>query len=151
MLGFLSVSLGWIGYIALAWVERSSFASENHANVVFGAGSVIGYAVLAAASWSWFRWMESSHIQLSGLSRVLRLFFVGNLLLAIGLAWVGYFWASRAVTQPYDGHFTIALAMTYGFEFFGFLLASIAFWDAAAVVRTNDPEQSALGGDLVTA
>ena len=151
MLGFLSVAIGWIGYIALVWVERPPFASDNYANVVFGVGSVIGYAVLAAASWSWFRWMENSHGQLSGLSQVLRLFSVGNLLLAIGAAGVAYFWASRAITQPYDGHSTVALAMTYGFEFFGFLLAAIAFWDAAAAVRTVDPDQSAPEGELVTA
>lgn len=151
MFGFLTVAIGWIGYIALVWGTRSTWRGQDHANIVFGLGSVVGYAGLAAASWSWFKWMESSPVQLGSLARVLRLFAVGNLLLALGLAAVGYFWASQAVTQPYDGRSTIVAAVTYGLEFLGFLMASIAFWDASAEVRTVGPELSAPEGELITA
>src|ERR1700690_3838794 len=86
MLGFLTVALGWIGYVALISGERSQPRGQDHANIIFGFGSVLGYAVLAVAAWSWFKWMESCPVDLAGLARVLRLFAVGNLLLAMGLA-----------------------------------------------------------------
>ncbi|MGA2835395.1 MAG: hypothetical protein ABSF84_02240 [Acidimicrobiales bacterium] len=150
MLGFLSVALGWIGYLALVWAEWSPLEGQDRANLIFGVGSVLGYAVLAVASWSWFRWMESSP-HLAGLVPVLRRFAVGNLLLAVGLAAIGYLWASHAITQPYDGRSTIVAAMTYGFEFFGFLLAAVAFWDASAEVGTVRPDPSTSEGEFVAA
>jgi hypothetical protein len=149
-LGFLFVALGWIGYITLIWVERSVSPGGNYAMIIFGVGSVLGYAVLAAASWSWFKWIQGSLVQLSGLVNVLRLFAIANLLLAVGVGALGYFWSHEAVTQPYDGRSTIAAAMTYGFECIGFLLAAVAFWDASAHVRVVSPDFSAPEDELIT-
>ena len=149
VIGFLAVAVGWMGYVAVLGFERSSFPGQERTNLVFGIGSVLGYAVLALASWSWFRWIESSPVALPGLSRVLKLFSVGNLLLAVGLSLVGYFWVDQAVTPPYDGHSTIAAAMTYGFECIGFLLVAIAFWDASAQFGTVRPSLSTSEDDLV--
>ena len=149
--GFLAVAIGWIGYIALVWGERWVWRGEDRANLVFGIGSVVGYAVLAVAAWSWFTWIESSAVHLAGMARVLRLFAVGNLFLAVGLAAISYFWASQAVTQPYDGRSTIVSAAVYGFEFFGFLLAAIAFWDASSEVHSSHPRLSLPEGELVAA
>lgn len=140
MAGFLTVAIGWIGYTAIVWSFSSSFDGGNRFNTFFGIFSVVGYAVLAAASWSWFRWMENCSVTLTGMTRALRLFALGNLFLAAGLGAIGYFWSNQAVTHPYDGRMTPAAAASYGLEFFGFLLAAMAFWGAASEVRTAHPD-----------
>ncbi len=144
MLGFITVALGWIGYIiVILRDERSPWPGLEPASIMFGVGSVLGYAVLALASRYWFRWMETFTFQLAGLVRVLKLFAVGTAFIAGGLASIGYFWASQTVRQSYDGRYSVAVAVSYGLEFFGFLLAAIAYWDTAAQLRTSRPDQSA--------
>jgi len=150
MLGLLTVAGGWIGYLALVSGERSYWQGQDHANIIFGIGSVLGYAVFAVASWSWFKWMESAPVQLAGIARVLRLFAIGFLFLAVGLAAIGYFWADQAITQPYGSRIPIVAAVTYGLEFLGFLLAAVAFWDASAEASVVGPDLSAPEGELVT-
>jgi hypothetical protein len=81
----------------------------------------------------------------------LKLFAIGYLLLAVDLAAIGCSWADQAVTLPYDGRAPIVAAVTYGFAFFGFLLAAVAFWDASAAVSTVRPDLSATEDELVTA
>ena len=132
--GFLIVAIGWIGHTALTWHFRSPSDVEFRSSLVFGIASVVGYAILAAASWSGFRWMERSRGPLAGMSRVLKLFALGNLCLAVGLAAISYFSSDQAVAQRYYGRTTVVAAMSYGFEFFGFLLAAIAFWGASSTV-----------------
>ena len=149
--GFLVVAIGWIGYIALVWRISESSRLEERSNVVFGIASVVGYAVLAGASWFWFKWIESSPVPLTGMARVLRLFAVGNLFLAVGLAAVSYYWSNRAVTLPYDGLTPIVAAASYGLEFVGFLLAAVAFWGASSEVHSARIGPSSLDGELVPA
>ena len=140
--GFLVVAIGWIGFTALTWHDRSPSDVEFRSSLLFGIASVVGYAILAAASWSWFRWIERSRAQLAGLTRVLKLFALGNFCLAVGLAAISYFSSDQAVAQRYDGRTTVVAAMSYGFEFFGFMLAAIAFWGASSVVGAVLPSPS---------
>jgi len=152
MLGFITVALGWIGYVIfVVQDERSPWPDLEPASIMFGVGSLLGYAVLALASWYWFRWMETLTLQLAGLVRVLKLFAVGTAFIAGGLVSIGYFWASQAVRQSYDGRYSVAVAVSYGLEFFGFLLAAIAYWDTAAQLRTSRSDQSTTEADLLTA
>jgi hypothetical protein len=151
MAGFLTVAIGWIGYTAVVWSFSSTFDGENRFNTFFGIFSVVGYAVVAAASWSWFRWMENCPVALTGMTRPLRLFALGHLFLAAGLAAIGYYWSNQAVTQPYDGRTMPAAAASYGLEFFGFLLAAMAFWGAASVVGAAHPDLAPPEVDLAAA
>jgi hypothetical protein len=89
--GLLIVASGWIGYSALTWHSGSTSTVWTRSNLLFGIASVVGYAILAAASWAWFRWIERS-----------------------------------PVTGPYDGRTMTLAAVSYGLEFFGFMLAAIA-------------------------
>jgi hypothetical protein len=68
------------------------------------------------------------------MTRILRLFALGNFCLGVGVAAISYFESDQAVTQPYDGRTLIVAALSYGLEFFGFLLAAIAFWGASSTV-----------------
>ncbi|MDR3650946.1 MAG: hypothetical protein P4L20_17785 [Acidimicrobiales bacterium] len=140
--GFLMVAIGWIGYTAITWHFRSPSDLEFRSSLLFGIASVVGYAILATASWSWFRWIESSRVPLAGMSRVLKLFALGDFCLAVGLAAISYFSSDRAVTQRYDGRTTIVTAISYGFEFFGFLLAAVALWGASSTVGAVLPGPS---------
>jgi hypothetical protein len=141
MLGFITVALGWIGYlVVVVRDERSPWPDLEPASIVLGVGSVLGYAILALASWYWFKWMESFTFQLAGLVRVFKLFAVGTACIAGGLASIGYFWASQAVRQSYGARTPVSVAVSYGLEFLGFLLAAIAYWDAAAKLRTSPPD-----------
>ena len=150
VVGFLTVAIGWIGYTALiVWGIRSSTTGQEHFNLAFGIGSVVAYAVLAGAAWSWFRWIENSSISLAGLTRALRLFAVGNLCLAVGLAAVAYYWANQSVTQPWDGRARIVAAASYGLESFGFFLAAVAFWGASAEVHSARSGPSSPEAELV--
>jgi hypothetical protein len=130
--GFLVVAIGWIGYTAITWHVRSPSDVAFRSNLLFGIASVVGYAILATASWSWFRWIERSRVPMAGMSRVLRLFALGNFCLAVGFAAITYFSSDQAVAQRYDGRTTTVAAISYGLEFFGFLLAAIAFWGASS-------------------
>lgn len=140
--GFLIVAVGWMGYTALTWHTGSASDVATRSNLLFGVASVVGYAIFAAASWSWFRWIEMSRVPLAGMTRVLRLFALGNLCLAVGVAAISYFESDQAVTQPYNGRTIIVAAVSYGFEFFGFMLAAIAFWGASSVVGAVLPSPS---------
>ena len=150
MLGFFTVAIGWIGYMATVWSGPSPSRGWTRANIIFGVGSVLGYGVLAVASWSWLKWIENSPVRLAGLSRVLKFFAIGNLLLAAGLASIGYFQARQAVTFPYDGHVQLVAAGSWGLEFFGFLLVAVAFWDASSKISAERADPSTAGGGLLT-
>jgi hypothetical protein len=149
--GFLIVAIGWIGSTAITWHFRSRSDVEFRSSLLFGIASVVGYAILAVASWSWFRWVERSRVPLAGMTRVLRLFALGNLCLAVGVAAIGYFESDQAVTQPYDGRTMIVAAVSYGLEFLGFLLAAIAFWGASSTIGAVRPGPSVSEESLVPA
>jgi hypothetical protein len=152
LVGFFSVAIGWIAETALfQWGVRTGSEDQYRSSLVLGIGSVAGYAVIAAASWTWFKWMETSSVPLSGIANALRLFGVGNLFLAVGLSAISYFWTHLAITQPYDGRTTPVAAASYGFEFFGFLLAAIAFWGASSEVRSTRTNLPLSGDTPVTA
>jgi hypothetical protein len=134
--GFVLVAAGWIGETSVfQWGLRYG-NDQYHSDLVLGIGSILGYAVIACASWAWFKWIETSHVSLAGLATVLRLFAVGILLLAVSLSVVTYFWTHLAVSVPYNGRTTPVAATSYGLECFGFLLAAIAFWGASLEVRS---------------
>ncbi len=148
--GFLVVAAGWIGETAVyRWGVPDAIGGEYQADLVFGLGSVLGYAVIACASWAWFRWIETSRASLSGLGNVLRLFALGNLLLAIALGGLSCFWVHWAISQPYNGRTTPAIAASNGLQCFGFLLAAIAYWGASSEVRSPRAAQSLPEQDLV--
>lgn len=147
--GFALVAAGWIGETSFfQWGVRQG-NDQYHADLVLGIGSILGYAAIACGSWAWFKWMENSRVSLSGMSNVLRLFAVGNLLLAVGLSAVGYFWTHLAISLPYNGRTTPVAAASYGLECFGFLLAAIAFWGASSEVRSALGDESMPEDDLV--
>jgi hypothetical protein len=140
--GLLIVAVGWIGFSALTWHTGSASNVGTRSNLLFGIASVVGYAILAAASWAWFRWIERSRVPLAGMTRVLRLFALGDLCLAVAVAAICSFESDQAVTRPYDGRTMIVAAVSYGLEFFGFMLAAIAFWGASSVVGAVRPSPS---------
>jgi len=72
----------------------------------------------------------------------------GILLLAVGVSAVSYFWTHLAISLPYNGRTTPVAAASYGLEFFGFLLAAIAFWGASSEVRSPLADQSLSEEDL---
>jgi hypothetical protein len=115
---------------------------------VLGVASILGYAVIGCASWAWFKWIETSRVSLAGMANVLRLFAVGNLLLAVGLSAISYFWTHLAISRQYNGRTTPVTAASYGLEFFGFLLAAIAFWGASSEVRSSLADLSLSEEDL---
>ena len=92
--------------------------------------------------------METSPVPLSGMANVLRLLAFGNLLLAVGLSAVSYFWTHLAIPQPYDGRTTPVVAAAYGFGSFGFLMAAVAFWSASSEVRYVRPDLTLPQEDL---
>ena len=139
--GFVLVAAGWIGETSLFQWGVHEGNDQYHSDLVLGIASIVGYAVIACASWAWFTWIETSHVSLASLATVLRLFAVGNLLLAIGLSAITYFWTHSALSLPYNGRTTQVAAASYGLEFFGFLLAAISFWGASSEVRTPLPDQ----------
>ena len=47
---------------------------------------------------------------LAGMTGVLRLFALGNVCLALGLAAISYYWSNLACARPYDGRTTIVAA-----------------------------------------
>ena len=137
VLGFLSVAVGWTAYTADVWDHTPP--TETLANVLFGLGGMLGYAVLAGAAWSWLQWMESCPVPLGGMSRVLRLFGVANLFLCAGVAAVAYNFASHVVTWTYTSHWEIVGVSSYGLQFLGFLLVSVAYWSASFQVSRVNP------------
>jgi hypothetical protein len=140
--GFVLVAAGWIGETAVFQWGIHDGNDQYHSGLVLGIGSILGYAVIACASWAWLKWIETSHVSLAGLATVLRLFAVGILLLAVSLSVVSYFWTHLAVSLPYNGRTTPVAAASYGLECFGFLLAAIAFWGASSEVRSPLANQS---------
>jgi hypothetical protein len=148
--GFLVVAAGWIGETAVyRWGVPDAVGGEYQADLVFGLASVLGYVVIACASWAWFRWIEASPVSLGGLGKVLRFFAIGNLLLAVAVGGLGYFWVHWAISQPFDGRTTPVIAASNGLQSFGFLLAAIAFWGASSKVRSRRGAHSLREQDLV--
>jgi hypothetical protein len=139
--GFVLVAAGWIGETAVFQWGLQDGNDQYHSDLVLGTASILGYGVIACASWAWFKWIESSQMSLAGLATVLRLFAFGNLLLAVSLSVVGYFWTHLAISQPYNGRTTPVAAASYGLECFGFLLAASAFWGASSEVRAPLADQ----------
>jgi hypothetical protein len=140
--GFLSVAVGWSAETALFQWGVRGVDGQHAPDMVFALGSVLGYLVIACASWAWFTWMETSPVPLSGMDKVLNIFSVGYLLLAVGLSALGYHYAHQALSQPYDGRTGPVIATAYGLECFGFLVVAVAFWSASSVVRTVRPDRS---------
>lgn len=149
--GFVLVAAGWIGETSVFEWGVHDGNSQYHSDLVLGIGSILGYAAIACASWAWFKWIETSHVSLAGMANVLRLFALGNLLLAVGLSVVSYYWTHLAISLPYNGRTTPVLAASYALECFGFLLAAIAFWGASSEVRSPLADRSLPEGDLVAA
>ena len=131
--GFVLVAVAWLAYTTEVW--SNSPPGETGAELIFGVGSIAGYLVLAAAGWSWFRWIDRSLVVLPDMTRLLRLFAVGNLLFSIGVVALGYNVAHRLVNSPYEGHSEIAILASYWFQVIGFLCVSAAYWSAALHVR----------------
>jgi len=49
--GFVLVAAGWIGVTSVfQWGVRSG-SDQHHSDLVLGIGSILGYAVIACASW----------------------------------------------------------------------------------------------------
>jgi len=134
--GFLSVAVGWIAEASLFQWGVRGIDGQYRSDMVFAIGSALGYAVIACASWAWFKWMDTSPVPLSGMDNVLRLFALGTLLLAVGLSAVSYYWIHLAISQLYDGRTTPVAVAAYGFQCFGFLMAAVAFWSASSKVRS---------------
>ncbi len=132
-LGFGLVAAAWLAYAAEAW--SNSPPGQRGAELVFGLGSIAGYLVLAAAEWSWLRWIDRSDVVLSDMSQLLRLFALGNLLLSVGVLALGYNAAHLFLNEPYEGHSEIAILASYWLQFLGLLLVSAAYWSTSSLVR----------------
>jgi hypothetical protein len=134
--GFLFVAVAFGGQI-LAVYYHSGQPNVGY-EVFFGAGYTLGYGLLAWATWSLFRWLETRPAWDRSLTKALRLFAAANLAFAIGLMSVTYLWAHLAINNPYDGRLSIAIPTTYGLQLFGFCLVSYGFWSAGSVQRMSD-------------
>jgi hypothetical protein len=130
--GFIVVAVAFGGQIVT--VEYNSGTLNSGYEVFFGIADTIAYGLLAWATWQWFRWTETSVASGTGLSRAFRLFAVANLVFAIGLVSLTYYWAHVAISSPYDGKLSIAIPTTDGLQLFGFCLVSAGFWWAASVL-----------------
>lgn len=138
--GFVVVA---IGNGAQSWaVSYGAPGLYGWSNEIFGAAYTVGYGLLAWATWIWFRWIEDLPTTAAGLTKVLKLLGVANLVFAIGLVAVTYFWARRAVDLPYDGRLSIAIPTTDGLQLLGFCLVSVGFWSAASKLRTGTLKDS---------
>jgi hypothetical protein len=147
--GFALVAAGWIAEIALQWGFHG-LNDQYHYEFVLDSGTALGYAVIACASWAWFKWIETARASLRGLSNVLRLFALGNLLFAIALSAISYSWTHWAISLPYQGRTTPVAAASYSLECFGFLLAALAFWGASSEVRSPRTELPLPDEDLAS-
>jgi hypothetical protein len=143
--GYLIVAVAFGGQI-LAFYYHSGQQNVGYEEF-FGAGYTVGYGLLAWATWSLFRWLETRSASGSSLTKALRLFAAANLTFAVGLVSVTYLWAHQAISNPYDGRLGIEIPTTYGVQLFGFCLVSYGFWSAGSVQRRSErfvptPEES---------
>jgi hypothetical protein len=129
--GFIVVAVAFGGQIVT--VEYHSGSLDSGYEFFFGIAYTIAYGLLAWATWEWFRWLETSLTSAPGLARVFRLFALANLVFAIGLVSVTYYWVHASISSPYDGKLSIAIPTTNGFQLFGFIFVSAGFWWAASV------------------
>ena len=106
----------------------------------FGVAYTVAYGLLASATWEWFRWLKNNLASGTGLTRVFRLLACANLVFAIGLVSVTYYWVHEAISTPYDGKLSIAIPTTNGLQLFGFCLVSAGFWWAASVLGAARPD-----------
>jgi len=136
VVGFALVAVAWLAYTTRIW--SSSPPPDRGSNLTFGLASISGYFVLAAAGWAWFRWIDRSLVVLPDMTRMLRLFAIGNLLLSIGVAAVGYNVTHRLGHFPFD-HSELADLSSYWLQVVGFLLVSAAYWSASSHVRRIQP------------
>ena len=136
--GFVLVAIGWLAFTTTIW--RTSPPSWTGADLAAGLGSITGYSVLAAAAWAWFRWIERSTVPLPDMTRLLRLFAIGNLFIAIGLMALAYEITRVASSSPFTGKNEIASLAWYVLQPIGFLLVSIAYWSASSQLSRIEPQ-----------
>ena len=146
--GYLCVAVGWVAEASLFQWGVRGIDGQYRFDLAFAIGTVLGYTVIACASWAWFTWMDTSPVPLAGMANVLRLFALGTLLLAVGLSAVSYHWIHQAISQPFDGRTTPVAAAAYGLECFGFLVVSAAFGTASSRVRSVRPDEPVPEQDL---
>ena len=134
--GFVIVAVAFGGQI-LAVYYHSGQPNVGY-EVFFGAGYTVGYVLLAWATWSLFRWLETRPASGSSITKTLRLFAAANLAFAVGLLSVTYLFAHLAISDPYNGRLGIAVPTTYGLQLFGFCLVSYGFWSAGSALPMRD-------------
>ena len=133
--GFVIVA---VGNGAEFWVvSYGAPGSYGWSNEIFGAAYTLGYGLLAWATWSWFEWIEGLPTPVTGLVKAIKLFGIANLVFAIGLVSVTYYWAHRVISLPYEGKVSIAIPTTNGLQLLGFCLVSVGFWSAASRLRAG--------------
>ena len=136
--GFTVVAVAFGGQIVT--VEYHSGSLNSGYELFFGVAYTVAYGLLASATWEWFRWLEDNLASGTGLTRVFRLLACANLVFAIGLVSVTYYWVHEAISTPYDGKLSIAIPTTNGLQLFGFCLVSAGFWWAASVLGAARPD-----------
>jgi hypothetical protein len=146
--GFIVVAVGFGGEIVAG--EYHSGSLNSGYEIFFGVAFTLAYGILAWATWALFTWLEVNRASVMGLGRVLRLFSIANLVFAIGMISVAYFWADRAINLPYDGRLSIAIPTTEGLQLFGFCLVSAGFWAAASRLG-RDARQEPTSGESAAA
>ena len=139
--GFLIVAGGYAAQTVVAAIAYRGTTSGDYENF-YGGAFAVGFAIVGLATWAWFTSLESTPPG-HGMTGVLRLFAVANLVFAVGLVWITYFWAHQAIVYPYDGRTTIGIPTAYGLQLFGFCLVSVAFLSAASVLRGDTRLHSA--------
>jgi F0F1-type ATP synthase membrane subunit c/vacuolar-type H+-ATPase subunit K len=133
--GFLIVAVGYAAQTLVEATARQATSSGDYENF-FGGAFAVGFALVGLAAWVWFSSLERLPGD-SGMTRVLRLFAVANLIFAIGLVSATYFWTHRAIVYPYDGRTSIGIPTAYGLQLFGFCDVSVAFWSAGSMLRAR--------------
>jgi len=148
VIGFVLVAVGWLAFTTNIW--SNSPPSWTGADLINGLGNIIGYGVLAVAAWAWFRWIEGSTVALPDMTRLLRLFAVGNLFLSIGVMAAAYEMTHLAISVPFAGHTEIASLAWYILQAVGFLLVSVAYWSASIRLQRVPAEASLPSAESVT-
>jgi hypothetical protein len=133
--GFLIVAGGYAAQTVVAAIAFRGTTSGDYENF-YGGAFAVGFAIVGLATWAWFTSLESTPPG-HGMTSVLRLFALANLVFGVGLVSATYFWAHRAIVYPYDGRTSIGIPTAYGLQLFGFCLVSVAFWSAASVLRAR--------------
>jgi hypothetical protein len=133
--GFLIVTVGYAVMTLIGATAHRVTSSGDYENF-FGGAFAVGFAVVGLAAWVWFSSIEGLPGG-SGMTRVLRLVAAANLIFAIGLVSVTYFWAHQAIVYPYDGRTSIGIPTAYGLQLFGFCIVSVAFWSSGSILRAR--------------